>query len=112
MKFCPERLIEVRTALNISKAEAARRLNISAMAYGRYEKGDREPSYASVCLIAQVLHCNPDFLYGISDNSNPDSLILSRSEKPELYSLFLQIEKNEDMKKRILAYARKLTSAE
>ena len=83
MKFCPERLIEVRTTLNISKAEAARRLNISAMAYGRYEKGEREPSYASVCLIAQVLHCNPDFLYGISDNSNPDSLILSRSEEPE-----------------------------
>ena len=111
MKFCPGRLIEVRTALNISKAEAARRLNISAMAYGRYEKGEREPSYPSVCRIAQVFHCNIDFLYGLSDQTDSDSLIISRSEEPELYSLFLQIEKNEDMKNRILAYAKKLTGA-
>jgi len=27
--------------MNISKAEAARQLNISAMTYGRYEKGER-----------------------------------------------------------------------
>lgn len=40
MNFCPERLIQLRTSLNINKAEAARQLNISAMAYGRYERGD------------------------------------------------------------------------
>ena len=38
MKFYPERLTQLRESLNISKAEAARRLNISAMTYGRYEK--------------------------------------------------------------------------
>ena len=42
MNFCPERLIQLRTSLNINKAEAARQLNISAMAYGRYERGERE----------------------------------------------------------------------
>ena len=63
MNFYPERLIEVRTSLKITKAEAARRLNISAMAYGRYEKGEREPSYQSVCYIAQTFNCNIDFLY-------------------------------------------------
>ena len=47
MNFCPERLIQLRTSLNINKAEAARQLNISAMAYGRYERGEREPSYQS-----------------------------------------------------------------
>lgn len=109
MNFCPERLIEVRTSLNINKAEAARRLNISAMAYGRYEKGEREPSYQSVCFIAQTLHCNIDFLYGISDDMNADYIIVSRSESPELYSLLLEIHENHDMKDRILAYARKLT---
>ena len=44
MKFQPERLIQLRNTLNINKAEAARRLNISPMEYGRYEKGQREPS--------------------------------------------------------------------
>ena len=108
MNFCPERLIEVRTSLNINKAEAARRLNISAMAYGRYEKGEREPSYQSVCFIAQTFHCNIDFLYGISDDMKADYIIVSRSKSPELYSLLLEIHENRDMKDRILAYARKL----
>ena len=40
MHFCPERLIQVRESLHINKAEAARRLNLSAMAYGRYERGN------------------------------------------------------------------------
>ena len=51
MNFQPERLLHLRTSLNINKAEAARRLKISAMAYGRYEKGEREPSYQTVCYI-------------------------------------------------------------
>ena len=108
MNFCPERLVEVRTSLSINKAEAARRLNISAMAYGRYEKGEREPSYQSVCFIAQTFHCNIDFLYGTSDEMKADYLIVSRSESPELYSLLLEIHENSDMRNRLLTYARKL----
>ena len=67
MHFCPERLIQVRESLHINKAEAARRLNLSAMAYGRYERGEREPSYQYAFYIAYTFHCNLDFLYGQSD---------------------------------------------
>ena len=63
MHFCPERLIQVRESLHINKAEAARRLNLSAMAYGRYERGEREPSYQYAFYIAYTFHCNLDFLY-------------------------------------------------
>ena len=108
MHFYPERLQQVRAALKINKAEAARRLNISAMAYGRYEKGEREPSYQSVCYIAQTFHCNVDYLYGNSDEMNADYIMISRSENPELYSLLLDIQENKDMKERILAYNEKL----
>lgn len=111
MNFCPERLVEVRTSLNINKAEAARRLNISAMAYGRYEKGEREPSYQSVCFIAQTFHCNIDFLYGTSDEMKADYIIVSRLKSPELYSLLLEIHEDNDMQNRILAYARKLAES-
>ena len=52
MKFQPERLIQLRNTLNINKAEAARRLNISPMVYGRFENGQRAPSYPTVCFIA------------------------------------------------------------
>ncbi len=108
MKFHPERLIQVRKSLNINKAEAARRLNISAMAYGRYENGQREPSYQSVCFIAQKFHCNVNFLYGISNEMTSEYITISRSESPELYSLIELINNNTDIKERLLIYAQKL----
>ena len=108
MHFYPEKLKEVRTTLNINKAEAARRLNISAMAYGRYEKGEREPSYQTVCFIAHTFHCNIDFLYGISNSMMADCITISKAESPELYALILELDRNNDMKKRMLAYAQEL----
>lgn len=108
MHFIPKRLAEVRTSLNINKAEAARRLNMSAMAYGRYEKGEREPSYQTVCYIAHTFHCNIDFLYGLSDSMDADYIIITPSESPELYSLIREIHRNSDIGNRIIAYAQKL----
>lgn len=112
MKFRPDRLIQLRTSMNISKAEAARQLNISAMTYGRYENGKREPSYPLVSYIAQIFHCNIDFLYGTSDVMNCDYIVISRSESPELYSLVEIIQKNQDMKDRIMTYAQELSNKE
>ena len=109
MKFRPDRLIQLRTSMNISKAEAARQLNISAMTYGRYEKGEREPSYPSVSYIAQIFHCNIDFLYGTSDlvalgkkwkllaEKKPKIVPLSRIEKK-------RIAKSKKAKKEILEF--------
>ncbi len=106
MKFCPERLIQVRTKLNIKKAEAARRLNLSAMAYGRYERGEREPSYQTACFIAQTFQCNIDFLYGISDEMKADYILISKEETPEIYWLVEKMRKNEDLTNRLLAYVK------
>ena len=107
MKFQPERLIQLRNTLNINKAEAARRLNISPMVYGRYENGQRDPSYPTVCFIAHTFNCNVDFLYGISDKTDPDYIIVS-SNDPELYSLINIIKQDSNVEGRILTYARKL----
>ena len=107
MKFCPERLIQARTYINITKAEAARRLNISAMAYGRYEKGEREPSYQTVCYIAQTFNCSVDFLYGTSDKMECDYIIVS-SDNPKLYSLIQIIKKHSGIEEHLLEYAKQL----
>lgn len=108
MHFCPERLVQLRTSLNISKAEAARRLKISAIAYGRYERGERDPSYQSVCYMAQVFQCNVDYLYGISDKMETDYVIVSALETPELYTLVKLIEGKKGIENRLLRYAEKL----
>ena len=107
MIFCPERLTEVRTSLNITKAEAARRLNISAMAYGRYEKGEREPSYQSVCYIAQTFNCNIDFLYGNSNQMECDYILVSQ-ETPELYSLIEIAKNHKGIENQLLEYAKEI----
>ena len=78
MKFQPENLVMIRTQLGISKAEAARRLNMSAMGYGRYEKGEREPSFQTVSHIAQVFGTTTDFLYGKTDDPTADSVIVNK----------------------------------
>ena len=104
MNFCPERLIQLRTSLNINKAEAARQLNISAMAYG-----EREPSYQSACFIAQTFHCNVDFLYEISDQMEADQIIVSRSESPELYELVQMMQTDQELRSRIFTYVRELS---
>lgn len=108
MHFCPERLIQVRESLHINKAEAARRLNLSAMAYGRYERGEREPSYHYAFYIAYTFHCNLDFLYGQSDEMETDFITITRSDSEEVYSLVEEMQNNSDFEKRILAYAEKL----
>ena len=84
MKFVPERLVALRTAQGITRAEAARQLNMSAMGYGRYEKGERTPSFQTVSYIAQYFNTSTDYLYGLSDDNSalycasPDSFLYGR----------------------------------
>lgn len=109
MAFLPERLIILRNSLGINKAEAARRLNMSAMGYGRYETGEREPSYQTVSFIAQTFHCSTDYLYGLSDSMEPSVITVSASEEPDLFSLIETIRNNKnDLLNRLLAYTEHL----
>lgn len=54
------------------------------MVYGRYENGQRAPSYPTVGFIAQTFNCNIDYLYGTSDKTDPDYIIVSSSNDPKL----------------------------
>lgn len=111
LKLCPEKLIAARKSLNITKAEAARRLNISAMAYGRYERGEREPSYQSVCYIAQIFNCNVDYLYGNSDQKDCDYILVSK-ETPELYTLIEFTKEHKGIETQLLEYAKKIANGD
>ena len=109
MTFMPERLVSLRNSLGINKAEAARRLNMSAMGYGRYESGEREPSYQTVNFIAQTFHCSSDYLYGLSNSMDPSTITVSSSEEPDLFLLIETIKKDKgDLLNRMLAYAEHL----
>jgi transcriptional regulator with XRE-family HTH domain len=104
MNFIPERLISVRESLNINKAEAARMLNLSAMGYGRYEKGER--SYQMVNYIAQTFHTSVDYLYGYSDEMNTRSTIVSEKDEPDLFLLIEFARQDDKLLYRLLEYAK------
>lgn len=108
MNFKPERLISLRQALGINKAEAARRLNMSAMGYGRYESGAREPSYQTVAYIAQVFNCSIEYLYGETDKKDVSVLTVSSKDEPDLFLLVESARNDKDMLNRLLTYAEKI----
>lgn len=104
MKFCNERLIQIRESLGINKAEAARRLNMSAMGYGRYESGEREPSFQTVSYIADTFGTTSDFLYGKTEDASCNTITISADKNPEMFQLFEAINNNNELTKRLLAY--------
>ena len=108
MKFKAERLIQIREQLGINKAEAARKLNMSAMGYGRYENGQREPSFQTVCFIASTFGTTSDYLYGLTDDSSSSTITISSSESPELFSFVNSLQKDRDLEKKLLAYFKSL----
>jgi transcriptional regulator with XRE-family HTH domain len=110
MNFIPERLISVRKSLGINKSEAARLLNLSAMGYGRYEKGEREPSYQTVSYIAQIFNTSVDYLYGYSDEMNVRTTTVSEKDEPELFLLIELTRKDGKLLPRLLEYAEQLSS--
>ncbi len=106
-KLIPERLINARESLNISKAEASRKIGLSKIGYNRYESGERTPSPQMMQVIANTLNTSVDYLVGITDNPGVDTVQLNRQQDAEIFDLVLEY-KNADssMKKRILAYAK------
>lgn len=108
MKFYNERLIQIRESLGINKAEAARRLNMSAMGYGRYESGEREPSFQTVSFIADTFGTTTDFLYGNTEDSSSKTITISADENPEIFQLLETINNDNDLAKRLLLYLSKL----
>lgn len=107
MNFIPERLIALRQSLGISKAAAARMLNMSAMGYGRYENGERVPSYQTVAFIAQVFHSSVEYLYGATDDKAATTLTISSKDEPDLFLFVQSIRNDEKLLKRVIAYAKK-----
>jgi Zn-dependent peptidase ImmA (M78 family)/DNA-binding XRE family transcriptional regulator len=53
--FVAQRLIEARMALQISRAELARELNLSGQAIGYYETGERRPDMSVLLRMAELL---------------------------------------------------------
>lgn len=57
-------LKSLRQSMGITQEDLAKTLNISRSAVGMYEKGDREPDYETLELIADYFNVDIDYLLG------------------------------------------------
>lgn len=109
MSFSSSRLKAIRESLGINKAEAARRMHMTAMGYGRYESGERVPSFQSIQYMALHLGTSYAYLFCETDDPSPDQVLISQDKNPVLFELTVELSKEDSyMQQRMLAYYRKL----
>ena len=110
MNLKPERLISARESLGLNKAEAAKLLNMSAMGYGRYESGQRSPSYQTICFIAQAFNISPEYLCGETTDANPETILIDKKSDIQIFELVNSMQNDKAVADRLLAYYNELKS--
>lgn len=63
-----ERLKQLRLEKGLTQKEVADLVNVNRVTYTNWEKGNREPSFEKLFLLAEHLGTNIDYLLGKSDN--------------------------------------------
>ena len=107
-----ERLINCRKKLNITKQEAAKRMQMSQPAYLRYESGARKPSIHVIQFMANILGTSVNYLIGETDNPSPDSYLIKLENEPELFDIITTyVNSDTDTQNRLLSYFYKLTES-
>ena len=106
----PERLKSAREQLNLSKAEAARRIGLTAASYVRYEAGDRSPSPQVLTSIAEKLNTSVAYLSGNTDDISSDVISIYKTNNPILFELITDAQSADSATiQRRLSYYRRLT---
>lgn len=107
----PERLKSVREHLNLSKAEAARRIGLTAASYVRYEAGDRSPSLQVLISIAEKLETSVAYLSGKTNDISPDVVSIHKNNEPLLFELIRNTQNaDEETLQRLLNYYHEMTN--
>lgn len=91
-----ERLKELRTAKCLTQRDMARKLRISDVGYGGWERGKTEPSIDNIIRLCEILGCTSDSLIGLAPLKIVDaSEVKAKSEKAKgaLDALFASIER-------------------
>lgn len=105
-----ERLISCREKLEITKQEAATRMQLSQPAYLRYESGERTPSIHTLSYMANILGTSTEYLTGKTDDPTPNNYLINKSTEPELFSFIeMYCTSDSNTKDRLIAYFHKLS---
>lgn len=61
------RILDLREEKNLSQTQLAKVLAIPQRTYAHYERGDRDPSVAFLCLLADFYDVSLDYIVGRTD---------------------------------------------
>ena len=67
MSVLGDNLKKARETAGLTRKDVAAALNMTAIAYGSYERGDREPDMQKLVALADMLHTTPNDLLGVKD---------------------------------------------
>lgn len=71
-----ERLRTLRTNKGLSQLEFSKQIKISKSAVNMYERGEREPSFEVLEIIADYFNVDLDYLLGKSDCENKNRIVI------------------------------------
>ncbi len=103
------RLKEKRLEMGWNKLEASQKMNIPQSAYGRYENGQRAPSYSALRDMALTLGTSVEYLTGQTDNDRPLEYLVSASDNRLTYIIDTYNDAPDDNRERLYKYAKKLS---
>lgn len=76
-----DRLIKLRENRQLNQTEVAKLLNIGAVTYNRYEKGEREPDHNMLIRLATFFNVSVDYLLGITDIPETIDTYIAKQKK-------------------------------
>lgn len=74
---------ELRSALSLTQSELAKQLGLNQSAIGKYERGELEPSIATLKKMSLIFECSIDYIVGNSDDFG-NIVINEKSPAPAL----------------------------
>ncbi len=91
---------KLREIRNLSQAEVAKGIGISQQRYSRYERGEREADYETLCRLANFFEISIDELLGRT--TEPQLFDNARVERPEILELYESL--TPELQEHALAY--------
>ena len=73
-------LLKLRKQAKLSQKEVAEIMGCSVMAYGRYERGEREPSIEMLTILSRYYNVTLDYLVGNVDTIDRNELTVYEKE--------------------------------
>lgn len=78
MSVFATRLKHLRQLKSKTQADCAKAFNVTAVAYGAWERGEREPSIEKIVQICQYFNTSSDWLLGVKIDTDKEQADLKR----------------------------------